>query len=158
MLTHLYQIPTSTEFQLTLETQSFDLSTFTSISIKPNSTYQASKTRKWVKWVLQLQWLSWFMYTRYLHLLSSIWLWRLTALTWIPSQAPQRNRTEFAIGQRRKSGSSGYYGFSVYADPSIPVIFLYCVPADSRDLQLWPKYLPKHLDPIRQNLQGVKVK
>ena len=146
MLTHLYQIPTSTEFQLTLETQSFDLSTFTGISIKPNSTYQASKTRKWVKWVLQLQWLSWFMYTRYLHLLTSIYLPTLGALTSVLSHEPWPNQIKFTIGQSRESGTIGKYGFSDYADPSIPDTYLYWVPANSRDSELWPEYLHKHLD------------
>ena len=60
------------------------------------------------------------------------------------------------IGQGRENGTSRYYSFSDYADPSIPDTYLYWVPADSRDSELWPEYLHRHLDQTKQHLPGVK--
>ena len=54
ILTNLFQISTCTEFQLILETSSFDLSTFPSTSTQPNRTYNMPKSRKWDTWVLSL--------------------------------------------------------------------------------------------------------
>ena len=54
ILSDRYHISTSTEFQLTLETFSFDLSTFPSTSTQPNITYNMPKSRKWDTWVLSL--------------------------------------------------------------------------------------------------------
>ena len=52
ILSNLSQISTYTEFKLTLETFSYDLSTFPSTSTQPNSTYNNSKSRNWDKSVL----------------------------------------------------------------------------------------------------------
>ena len=152
MLIHLCQISTSSEFQLTLETYSFDLSTFPITLTKPDRTYISPKLGKWDKWALRLQRLSWPIYTKYLSLLSFSWLSRHTALTWVPSQAPRPNQTELTLVQSWENGTSGHYGFSDYPDPSMPDIYLWWVSSDSRVLQLWPEYLPKHNDHTKQNL------
>ena len=153
ILNNLNQISTSTEFQFTLETCSLDMSTFSSTSTQPDTTYNRPKSWKWDKWDQRLQRLSSPIYTRYLPLLSSRLLSRLAAWTWVPSQAPRPHQTELTIGQTPENGSSGSNGFTDYPDPSIPDIYLYWVPVYSPDLQLGPEYLPKHLDPTRQNLQ-----
>ena len=118
-----------------------------------SSTHNKPKSRNWDKWVLPLKRLSWTIYSRYLPLLSSGWLSRLTALTWVPSQAPQPNQTVLTISQIRETETSGSCPSSDYPEQSIPDIFLYWVPADSRDLQLWPEYLLKHLNPTKQYSQ-----
>ena len=46
ILSDQYHKSNSTEFQLTLETFSFDLSTFRSTSTLPNRTYNMRKSRK----------------------------------------------------------------------------------------------------------------
>ena len=111
-LIHLHQISTSTEFQVTLKTYSFDLSTLPSTLTQPIRTYNRPKSRNRDTWELRLQRLCWSIYTRHLPLLSSSWLSRLTALTWVPCQAPRPNQSELTIGQSRESRKSGYYGFS----------------------------------------------
>ena len=54
ILSNLFQISTCTEFQLILETFSFDLSTFRSTSAQQNRSYNMPKLRKWDTWVLSL--------------------------------------------------------------------------------------------------------
>ena len=112
-----------------------------------------SKSRNWDEWVLPLLRLSWGIYSRYRHVLSCSWLSRLSALTWIPSKAPRPNQTLLTIGQSRETGTSGSYPSCDYPEESIPGIDMYWVAADSRDFQLWPEYLPKHLDPTKHYLQ-----
>ena len=124
ILSNLYQISSPTEFQLSLVTSNFDLSTFPTTWTQPNSTYIRPKMQNWDKWVLQLQRLSWAIYTRYQALVSSSWLSRLPTLTWVPSQPPGPNQTVFTIGQSRETGTSGYYSISDYPEQFIPCINL----------------------------------
>ena len=54
ILGNLFQISTCTQFQLTLETYSFDLSTLPSTLTQLINTYNKSMLRNWDKWVLPL--------------------------------------------------------------------------------------------------------
>ena len=152
-----WAIYTSTEFQLTFETYSFDLSTFLSTSVKPNSTYNLPKSRNWDKWVLWLQQLFWAIYTRCLSLVTSNCLSRLAASTWVPCEAPRSSQTVLTISQSRETGTSGSHPFSDYSELHVLDICLYWDPADSRHLQLGPAYLPKHLGRTKQYLESAEV-
>ena len=103
ILSNLYQISTFTEFHLILETYSFDLSTLWSTSVQLKSTHNRPKSRNWDKCLLRPQRLSWAICTRYLLLLSSRLLSRLTVFTWIPSYEARSNQTVLTTGQIRKN-------------------------------------------------------
>ena len=143
ILSYLYHISNSTEFQLTLETWSIDQSTLPNSSTQPNSTHDRSKSQNWDKWVLPLQRLSWAIYSTYPSLLCSSLLSRLTALTRVLSQTRRPNQTVLTIDQCRETGTSGSYPSSDYPEQSIPDIDIYWVLADPRDLQLWSENLSK---------------
>ena len=94
VLSDLYQRSACADFQLALNTYSFDLSTFWSASTLPNRTYNKPKSRNWDKWVLPQVRLSWATYSTYRRVLSSSWLDTYSFdLSTFPSTSTQPNRT-----------------------------------------------------------------